>query len=207
MSQAQAFELYGPMLHSIAYNLLRCKEEAEDMVQETFLKWLTIDQSKVENTKAYLIAVITNNCLNHLNAIKRKKEEYWDSIQLGEKFTKFWETTDLSHFDLEAELSAALKVLHVKLEPMERAVYLLKEVFNFDYETLQEVLDKKAENCRQMVCRAKKKLNNEKEIKNIEPHKAIPLMESFKNACTFGNASDLISELRKDISETFNKKN
>ena len=55
MNQAQTIALYQPMLHTIAYNLVRCKQDAEDIVQETFVKWLTIDQQKIENTKAYLI--------------------------------------------------------------------------------------------------------------------------------------------------------
>jgi RNA polymerase sigma factor (sigma-70 family) len=206
MDQSQAIQIYQPMLHSIAYNFLRCKEEAKDMVQETFLKWLSIDQTKVENTKAYLITILTNLCINHLNALKRKKEEYWDNFQLGEKITKLWETTDLSQIDMEAEISAALKVLHCKLEPMERAVYLLKEVFNFDYDTLQEVLDKKAENCRQMLCRAKKKLQSEKPSLNAELPKTVSLMDSFRKASVFGNANELIADLRKDISEALEKK-
>ena len=76
MNQAQAITLYQPTLTSIAYNLLRSKADAEDVVQETFLKWLTIDSEKIENTKAYLIKAVTNNCLNHINSLRKKKEEY-----------------------------------------------------------------------------------------------------------------------------------
>src|SRR5690606_10607667 len=63
---AQTISLYQPLLHTIAYNLVRCKQDAEDIVQETFIKWLTIDHEKVQNTKAYLVRAVTNNCLNHL---------------------------------------------------------------------------------------------------------------------------------------------
>lgn len=196
MNQAQAIELYQPLLQSIAYNFLKCKEEAEDIVQETFLRWLSIDQTKIENTKAYLIAAVTNHCLNHLKTLRRKKEEY--SLQVADKFGKFWET-DIAHFDMEAELAAALKILQKKLEPMERAVYVLKEVFNFDYETLQEVLDKKTDNCRQLFSRAKKKLNQDSPKINFDVPRSFPLLQSFRKACEKGGISELINDLRKDI--------
>src|SRR5690349_17452524 len=144
-------------MQAIAMRLLRCKADAEDIVQETFIKWLNTEQEKIQNTKAYLIKAVTNNCLNHLQALKRKKEECLESIHWNEFVEKFRET-DFSHIDLEAELSKAFQVLQQKLEPLERAVYVLKEAFDFDYKALQETLDKKQEHCRQLFCRAKKKL-------------------------------------------------
>lgn len=200
MNHAQTIALYQPMLHTIAYNLVRCKQDAEDIVQETFMKWLSIDQQKVENTKAYLIRAVTNNCLNHLNSLRRKKEEYLENV--SEAFHRFKET-NLSHLDLEINLSAALNVLHTRLEPLERAVYLLKEVFDFDYEVLQETLDKKKEHCRQLLCRAKKKLSEETSKISL-PDKS-KLLASFRNACDFGNAAELISELKKDIAGAISK--
>jgi RNA polymerase sigma factor (sigma-70 family) len=205
MNQAQAITMYQPMLHTIAYNLLKCKEEAEDIVQETFLKWLSIDTSHIENTKAYLIAAVTNSCLNHLKALRNKKIEYWDSLQLADKLGRFWEM-DLNSFDMEAELAAALKVLQRKLEPMERATYLLKDVFNVEYDALQEILDKKSDNCRQMLCRARKKLNQETDKLRFDLPDTAPLLESFRKACELGNVNDLIAELKKDISNSLQKK-
>ena len=186
------------MLHSIAYNLLRCKADAEDIVQDTFLKWLSIDTSKIQNTKAYLIRAVTNNCLNHLKSLKRKKEEYFDSIQLSELIVKFKES-DLAHFDFEKELSNAFKILHTKLEPLERAAYLLKEVFDFDYKAIQEVLGKKADHCRQLLSRAKTKLSKEGNKLKGDLGTASDLFESFQQACVLGNATDLIRGLKRDI--------
>jgi RNA polymerase sigma factor (sigma-70 family) len=122
MNPAQTITLYQPLLHTIAYNLVRCKQDAEDIVQETFVKWLSIDQQKIENTKAYLIRAVTNNCLNHLQSLRKKKEQYFDSINIQDLITKFKET-NLAHLDLEVNLSAAFKILQTKLEPLERAVY------------------------------------------------------------------------------------
>jgi RNA polymerase sigma factor (sigma-70 family) len=205
LNQTQAITLYQPLLHNIAYNLLRCKADAEDIVQDTFIKWLSIDQTKIQNTKAYLIKAVTNNCLNHLNTLKRKKEEYWDSIMLSELVVKFKES-DFANIDFEKELAAAFKVIQSKLEPLERATYLLKEVFDFDYESIQKVIDKKADHCRQLFSRAKKKLNEASPKLKSEVNDASGLFESFKKACTVDNATELISQLKKDIAESMSKK-
>jgi RNA polymerase sigma factor (sigma-70 family) len=205
LNHAQAITLYQPLLHNIAYNLLRCKADAEDMVQDTFMKWLSIDQTKIQNTKAYLIKSVTNNCLNHLNALKRKKEEYWDSIMLSQLMVKFKES-DFAHIDFEKELAAAFKVIQSKLEPLERATYLLKEVFDFDYDAIQKVLDKKADHCRQLFSRAKKKLNDSSAKIKMELPDASHLFESFKKACTLDNATELIGHLKNDIAEAISKK-
>lgn len=191
------------MLHNIAYNLLRCKADAEDIVQDTFVKWLSIDHSKIQNTKAYLIKAVTNNCLNHLNSLKKKKEEYWDSIMLSELVVKFKES-DFAHIDFEKELATAFKVIQSKLEPLERATYLLKEVFNFDYDAIQKVLDKRADHCRQLFCRAKKKLSDTSFTPNLP--ETSQLFDSFKKACTIDNANEFIQHLKHDISEAFSSK-
>ena len=204
MNPAQDIALYHPMLHSVAYNILRCKQDAEDIVQDTFLKWLSIDRTKIQNTKAYLITAVTNNCLNHLNTLRKKKEEYWDTSKLSQLIVRFKES-DFAHLDLEAELAAAFKVLHAKLEPLERAAYVLKEVFDFDYEALQQVLNKKADHCRQLFCRAKKKLSEETPKLNFELPNKSQLLESFKKACE-GPAAHFIQDLKKDIAAKLSSK-
>jgi RNA polymerase sigma factor (sigma-70 family) len=205
MNQAQTITLYQPLLHTIAYNLVRCKQDAEDIVQETFTKWLSIDQAKIENTKAYLIRAVTNNCLNHLQSFRKKKEQYFDSINLAKMITRFKET-NLAHLDLDINLSAAFKVLQSKLEPLERAVYLLKEVFDFDYEELQKMLDKKKDHCRQLLSRAKKKLNEETSKIHFDLPDTSKLMKSFREACHFGDVAELIQELKTDITPPIQKK-
>lgn len=195
MNPAQTIIQYQPLLHNIAYNLVRCKHDAEDIVQETFMKWLSAERDQIVNTKAYLIKAVTNNCINHLNSIRRKKEEYIDNV--SEALLKFRET-NLSHLDADVNVSAALQVLTTRLEPLERAVYLLKEVFDFDYETLQQTLDKKKDHCRQLLSRAKKKLNEETAKINFPT--SSNLFNTFKTACDLDNASELIQELKKEIS-------
>ncbi|MBL7866082.1 MAG: RNA polymerase subunit sigma, partial [Cyclobacteriaceae bacterium] len=128
-----------------------------------------------------------------------KKEEYLDSINFSEFLHKFNEN-NFSHLDLEADLDRAMKVIHAKLEPLERAVYLLKEVFDVDYEALQAILNKKKEHCRQLVCRAKKKLSAETSRVQFDLPEMSELMSSFRKSCEKGNASELIKELKKAIS-------
>lgn len=205
MNQAQTIALYQPMLHAIAFNLLRCKSDAEDIVQDTFLKWLSVEQEKIKNTKAYLIKAVTNNCLNHLTTLRKKKEEYLETLNLPDFILRIKES-DLAHLDIEAELSKALSIVHHKLEPLERAVYLLKEVLDFDYDSLQALLNKKQEHCRQLLCRAKKKLSEEASKLSWEMPKGDGLVNSFRKASIFGNAADLVSELKKDISTKTHEK-
>jgi RNA polymerase sigma factor (sigma-70 family) len=196
MQYEQTITLYQPLLQTIAYNLVRCKADAEDIVQETFLKWLSIGPQKIENVKAYLIKAVTNNCLSHLTSLKKKKEELFNNANITEIINRFKET-NLAHLDLEVHLSAAWKVLQSKLEPLERAVYVLKEVFDFDYETLQETLNKKKDHCRQLFSRARKKIQDSN-LKNFNfSPSALP--ESFYKACHLGNAAEFIAELKKEL--------
>ncbi|MDN4164004.1 sigma-70 family RNA polymerase sigma factor [Cytophagales bacterium LB-30] len=198
MSHAQTITLYRPLLHAIAYNMVRCKQDAEDIVQDTFLKWLSVEQSRIQNTKAYLIRSVTNSCINHLNSLKKKKEAY---LEDWSEMVNKWKDTDFLSPDLDAKLQAALSTIHHKLEPLERALYVLKEGFNVDYEALQETFGKKQEHCRQIISRARKKLNDEAVRLKAEMPDSSQFIDNFKKACDFGHVSHLIQEFKKEISD------
>lgn len=196
LTQAQTIALYQPLLHHIAVKLLKCKADAEDIVQDTFLKWLTIDPNIIDNTKAYLVRAVTNNCLNHIKTLQRKKEEYFDGLQMPE-FLHHFKELDFSHLDMKAEITAALHKVQAKLQPLERAVYLLREVFDIDYDVMQEVLEKKKDHCRQLFSRAKRKLaeaDGEARYPATKPR----FLDSFIDSCQLGTADQLIAELRRD---------
>lgn len=197
LTPGQAIVLYQPILQRIALRMVRSKADAEDIVQDTFIKWLSQEQEKIKNTKAYLIRAVRNNCINHLQALKRKRQEYLDSFHWQDFVDKVRGSADFSQIDLEAELAKAFQILQSKLEPLERAVYVLKEVFDFDYKALQVVLDKKQDHCRQLFCRAKKKLQEETDHFNavFQPKKAA-LLESFRKACDVGQPFDFVTQLR-----------
>jgi RNA polymerase sigma-70 factor (ECF subfamily) len=205
MNQAQTIALYQPLLVTIANNLVRCRQDAEDIVQETFLKWLSIDTTKIENTKAYLIKSVHNSCLNHLQSFRKKKQEYLDSIHFDE-FLHLIKETNFNYLDLEINLKDAFKVLLAKLEPMERAVFLLKEVFDFDYASIQKALNKKQDHCRQLLCRARKKLNDQSTSLTFEIPNVSKMMDSFREACTMENVEKFVCELKADISSAVQKK-
>jgi RNA polymerase sigma factor (sigma-70 family) len=198
MSPEQHFMRYQPMLEAIAFNMVRSKADAQDIVQETVLKWLSAGPKKIENTKAYLISAVRNNCLTHINKLKSKKEELLGQHNLGEVL-KFFKESNLAHLDIEIELQKALRTLQTKLEPLERAIFVLKEVFDFDYDTLQETFDKKKDHCRQLFCRAKKKLSEETSKIHFELPDTTNFRENFKKACDFGHIADLISGLKQEV--------
>jgi len=204
MNTAQTIALYQPTLQRIAYNLVRCKEDAEDIVQETFLKWLSTEKGKIENTKAYLIAAVKNNCITHLQSLKKKKEEYLDAFQKSEWMLRIKET-QLAHLDLDVEMEKAFKVIHAKLEPLERAVFLLKEVFDVDYDALQKIVNKKKDHCRQLVCRARKKLNEETSRIHFNFPDTSVMMANFRKSCDMGNAKEFIQALKNDLSSSISK--
>jgi RNA polymerase sigma-70 factor (ECF subfamily) len=206
MNPAQTITLYQPLLHRIAYNLVRCQQDAEDIVQETFVRWLTVDHEKIENTKAYLIRAVTNNCLNHLQALKRKKEEYLDALHMPEFLIKWKKEMNLQALDMDVNLQAAFQVLHQKLEPLERAVFVLKEVFDWDYDELQQALDKKKDHCRQLLARARKKIDEETSTLHFDLPNAHTLIKRFRASCDVGNASEYLQQLKSDIAEAVQKK-
>ncbi|MDN5214163.1 sigma-70 family RNA polymerase sigma factor [Fulvivirgaceae bacterium BMA12] len=200
VDQNETITLYQPLLYSIAYKMVGTVMDAEDIVQDTFLKWLKTEQRKINNTKAYLIKSVTNTCINHINQLNKKKENLLDSIN----HPSFIDKIELPNFDFKNELSEAIGILLKKLEPSERAVFVLREIFNFDYTELTEILDKKKENCRQLLCRAKEKLNQEKDRFNVNLDVHTQFVDKFKGACTFGEVGNFIENLKNDISAKLN---
>ncbi|MEM6522236.1 MAG: sigma-70 family RNA polymerase sigma factor [Bacteroidota bacterium] len=196
--------LYRPLLQSIAMKIVGSLHDAEDIVQETFLKWLTLEKEKINNTKAYLVRAVTNNCLNHLASLKRRKNEYIENVKPSEMIDWHF-IAEVKKMDLDHDVSYALNILHKKLEPLEKAIFLLREVFNFEYEELQHLFDKKKENCRQLFCRAKEKLSNESAKIKIPVPNPTSYLQSFKNASDLGQISDFIQHLGNDISARLKK--
>lgn len=199
MKEAQVLVLYQPTLQAIAYKMLGNMADAEDAVQEAFMKWLTIDTSKIENSKAYLVRVVTNSCLNIL---KSNKEKQFTSVNELEGIADPNNDKELHHFDLENQLSEAWKFLHRKLEPVEKTLFILREVFEVDYHDLQFIVDKKAENCRKIVSRAKDKLRSTELPKLPKLQINLPemhLLESFKVACQKGNITQLVQDFTMEF--------
>ena len=193
---------YRPMLLSIAQGMVNNIMDAEDIVQDTFLKFLSQAHEKIENIKAYLVRAVINNCINHIKKLKQSAEELLDPIFHSKWLSQLDDR--IQHMEWEVELSSAVKVVMEKLEPNERVVYMFREVFNFEYNEISDILEKKKDNCRQLFCRAKAKLQEEKsrfEI-SLEQHKQT--FQAFVNSCQAGSFPELMNSLKDEVSKKFN---
>ncbi|GAA4825712.1 sigma-70 family RNA polymerase sigma factor [Algivirga pacifica] len=190
---------YQPLLYAIANRMVGVGMDAEDLVQDTMLKLLKVDLSKIEDKKNYLARAITNNCLNYLEGLKKRQEV---SIQhLMQQLTNKLPHIELngSFIDLPSEVSTSITKLMTTLTPSERGVYLMKEVFNYDYSEITEIFEKKKDHCRQLVKRAKDKLDEGKERFSVDPHEIEDLKEKFNQASLKGEMNNLIEWLKNSM--------
>ncbi|MCB0106625.1 MAG: RNA polymerase sigma-70 factor [Caldilineaceae bacterium] len=153
----QTFEEHRPLLFSIAYRMLGSVMEAEDAVQETYLRYMATDVDAVQSPKAFLSTVITRFCLDQLKSARVQREEYFGP----------WLPEPLLTADAPDELlarhesiSMAFLLLLETLSPVERAVFLLREVFEYDYGAIAAIVGKSEANCRQLHSRAKKHIQS-----------------------------------------------
>jgi RNA polymerase sigma-70 factor (ECF subfamily) len=191
---------YHPLLRSIALRIVGSIEDAEDIVQDTFEKWLSIDRKDIKNTKAYLIKSVSNNSIKFLTSLKSKISQKTFTAEDHFEIVDRQQIKAFLNFDMDAQLGEAWQVLHKKLEPLEKSIYVMREVFSVEYEELQEIFDKKKDHCRQLFFRAKSKLEQDK-IKFKTDFTVPKLPLSFKKACELGTISEIIDELKREISK------
>ncbi|MEK3980309.1 RNA polymerase sigma-70 factor [Psychrobacillus sp. FSL K6-2836] len=171
----EVYQQYKPLLFSIGYRMLGSVVEAEDLVQETFLKVYQVEEDKIENVKAYLCKMMTNRCIDSLRSSRYKREEYVGPWNPEPLLLEKAHGLDPSEVVLQKEsLSIAYLRMMEHLAPDERAALLLREVFEFSYSEIANVLEKKEENCRKILSRAKQKVTGiECESLNYENNKSI----------------------------------
>ncbi|BDD02727.1 sigma-70 family RNA polymerase sigma factor [Aureibacter tunicatorum] len=198
MNSTDAVLQYRPMMLALAHEMLGNMKDAEDAVQDTFLKWFKVDNSKVENAKSYLLRAVKNNCINKVQKASHKQEVKTECSFLP-KMPELHLDLELPKIDFEKELPEAFNVLMKKLNASERGVYLLREIFNFDYQDISEIMEKKAENCRKILDRAKKRLVEKQERFQVDHAQSMQGYKNFIKACKSGQMSDLISYLQKDL--------
>src|SRR4051812_18891712 len=169
------YKQFKPLLFSIGYRMLGSVAEAEDIVQETFLKAYQIDDQKIDNKKAYLCKIMTNRCLDVLKSARYRREHYVGPWNPEPLLLESSPDFDPSEVVLQNEgLSIAYLRMMEHLAPDERAVLLLREVFDFSYLEIGNVIEKKEENCRKIFSRAKQKVAGiEGESLNYEANKSI----------------------------------
>lgn len=198
MNSEEAFSEYRPLLFSIAYRMLGTVMDAEDMVQETYLRWQRVSATTVDSPKSYLAAVVTRLCIDHLRSAKVKRETYigpWlPEPVLTSKAPTLMETTMLAE-----SLSTAFLVLLENLNPVERAVYLLREVFDYDYSEIAKIVDKSEANCRQLASRARRFIRDRRPRFAPDPDQEAKLTEQFLTTVAEGDMSGLLEILADDI--------
>ncbi len=185
---------YQSLLFPIAYNLLGNMDDAEDLVQETMLKWLSMDQKGIENEQAYLVRMLVNKCLNHLRDRKREQTE-----DVATQYEQLLVAPTPSRLDLGPTLSLGMRAMLAKLSPQERAVFLLKEVFHYSHKEIAAILDVNEAYSRQILRRAKKHIQDERERYEVDPVHHEHLVQTFVEVCEGENMAGLLEILREDI--------
>ena len=195
--QLKIFNQYRPKLQAMAYRMLGTVTDAEDLVQETFIKWRKVDVWDLKNPQAYLMTIITRLCLDYLRSARVKREQYVGTW-LPQPIVSY-KNEPIENAELADSLSMAFLVVLEKLSPIERAVFLLREVFEYDYEAIATIANKTTANCRQIARRAKLQLKNHNSRFTPSDEQQQQLTEKFIQACDRGNLSELIALLSADI--------
>jgi RNA polymerase sigma-70 factor (ECF subfamily) len=198
MSAEELAEL-RPLLFSIAYRMLGSVTEAEDVVQEAFLRYQRAvgDGTEVESLKAYLSAVVTRLAIDELRSARNRRETY-----VGEWLPEpvLTDGDDPARVAEEADsLSMAFLLLLERLSPVERAVFLLHDVFAFDYDEIGSIVDKSSANCRQLASRARRHIEAEKPRYESSKRERDELAARFFAAMTEGDIDDLVTTLAEDV--------
>ena len=186
------------LLFSIAYRMLGSVMDAEDMVQETFLRWQGCDRAKVESPKSWLSTVITRLCINHLKSARVQRETYvgpW----LPEPLVTSLEADTAENSKLADSMSLAFLVILESLTPTERAVFVLREVFSYDFSAIAPIVEKTESNCRQILVRARKRVEARRPRFDASPEEAEVLIKQFEQAVQTGQLEELLKVLAKDV--------
>lgn len=197
MSSAEIFLQYQPQLQRIAFNMVGCQSDAEDLVQDTFEKWFKIDHTSILNAKAYLIQTLKNICINFLNAVKRTREIPFNNP--FEVLKNKYEEMDFRWIDFEHDLSKGVADLLQKLTFPEFSILILKEGFELDYPELTTIFNKKMEHCRQLLSRAKKKVDAPQVRFPLNLEKKEEVSKEISSVCKNGNVHQLITYLQKEV--------
>ena len=197
-ARTEDFERHRSLLFSIAYRMLGSVTDAEDIVQEAYLRWQEAPETEVRSPKSYLSAVVTRLSIDRLRSARARREEYvgpWLPEPLvSERAEDAGGTTGL-----DESLSMAFMVLLESLNPVERAVFLLREVFDYDYEEISRIVGKSEDNCRQIAHRARQSVAARRPRFERSPEQEERLTERFVEACVSGNMEGLLGLLSEDV--------
>lgn len=198
VQDVERFEASRPRLEAIAYRLLGSASEAEDAVQDTFLRWQAVDVDRIEVLEAWLTKVLTNLCLNQLTSARARRETYvgqWlpEPLLAGDPMLGPADTVEQRD-----SLSYAVLTLMERLSPNERAVYVLREAFGYPHREIAEILDIGESAAQQVFHRAKKHIADGRTRTEIDEAAARRVIEEFLAAATSGRTEPLVRLLTED---------
>jgi RNA polymerase sigma-70 factor (ECF subfamily) len=197
--QGEEFERYRALLFSIAYRMTGSASEAEDLVQETYLRYQASAGQEIVSLKAYLTTVITRLALDYLKSARVTREQYIGAWLPEPILTSEEGGFPLAGLEQQEALSLAFLRLLEALSPPERAVFLLHEVFDYPFGEIGHMLEKSPANCRQIFHRARQALETKRARFEAEPQRQRQLLFSFLSASQAGDMDVLISLLAKDV--------
>jgi len=191
------FSQYRGLLFSVAYRMLGSVADAEDMVQETFIRWQQAANDEIRSPRAFLVTVITRLSINQLQSARVRREEYVGEW-LPEPLVTGPESDPLGVLKVDESLSMAFLLLLERLTPMERAVFLLREVFEYEYEEIAKVLGQSEANCRQILSRAKQHVGDIRRRFDASAREHDDLLKRFMQAVRKGEIKGLVDLLSSD---------
>ncbi|MBS0664730.1 MAG: RNA polymerase sigma-70 factor [Verrucomicrobia bacterium] len=192
-----AFQEHRPRLFGLAYRMLGSVSEAEDAVQETYLRWRRQDPASVDSPAAWLVTALTRLCIDQLRSARRHREEYY-GVWLPEPLVESPAPSPAESAALADSLSMAFMLMLERLAPPERAVFLLREIFDYDYAAIARIVGKSEAGCRQIVHRAKASLRPAPEPAAPPDARARAIVRKFLAATTTGEVGDLLQLLTDD---------
>jgi RNA polymerase sigma-70 factor (ECF subfamily) len=194
---AETFNDYRPLLFAIAFRMLGSWMDAEDVVQEAFLRWSQVEPGTVSSPKAYLSAVATRLSIDQLRSARVQREQYvgpW----LPEPAVSNEPELGPDPAVLSESLSQAFLVVLETLSPVERAVFLLREVFDYPFEEIAGIIGKNPANCRQIARRARRHVDERRPRYTPSPEEQDRLLDEFVGALAAGDVPRLAGLLADD---------
>jgi RNA polymerase sigma-70 factor (ECF subfamily) len=192
------FEEQRGYLFSIAYRLLGTVSDAQDAVQDAYLRWAAADEDEIRSPRAFLSRVVVRLCTDRLRSARARHETYigpWlpEPLATGDR-------PDLTETVMLRE-SLSLAFLHLleNLAPPERAVFILREVFDYDYAEIAQMVGKSAANCRQLFHRARLRLAEHRARFRTSPEQRRQVTEQFMHAASSGDVQKLLDLLAEDV--------
>ncbi|WP_258567509.1 RNA polymerase sigma-70 factor [Paenibacillus anseongensis] len=195
------YKTYKSHLFAIAYRMLGSSSDAEDMVQDLFIGMHGYLNDNINNMKSYLSKMMINRCLNELKSARKKRISYVGNW-LPEPLVQLSEDNPLDSIERHDTISYAFLVLMEKLTPLERAVFILREVFAYEHSEIAEMFNKTEVNCRKIYSRVKKKVDLSTEKNDylmMHPVEEKELVTRFISALSNGNVQSLVDLLTEDV--------